>query len=144
MFSNKGRILDAGQETKFGTLIRTDLERVLIGQPDAINYYVQLIEKFRSNLYEAGRPIGSVLFTGPTGNGKTYSAEKFAESLQGRLSRNWRNNMMRIDCGEFQHSHEIAKLIGSPPGYLGHRETKPMLSQEVLNQHHTDSVKLSF
>jgi ATP-dependent Clp protease ATP-binding subunit ClpB len=132
MLKNNGRLLDAGQETKFGTLIRTDLERVLVGQPDAIDYYVQLVEKFRSNLYEAGRPIGSVLMTGPTGNGKTYSAEKFAESLQGRLSRNWRNNLMRIDCGEFQHSHDVAKLIGSPPGYLGHRETKPMLSSERI------------
>jgi ATP-dependent Clp protease ATP-binding subunit ClpA len=132
MFSNKGRLLDATQETKFGALIRTDLERVLVGQPDAINYYVQLVEKFRSNLYEAGRPIGSVLMTGPTGNGKTYSAEKFSESLQSRIDRNWRKNMMRIDCGEFQHSHEVAKLIGSPPGYLGHRETKPMLCSERI------------
>jgi ATP-dependent Clp protease ATP-binding subunit ClpB len=132
MFANKGRVLDATQETKYGLLIRQDLEKVLVGQPDAINYYVQLVEKFRSNLYEAGRPIGSVLMTGPTGNGKTYSAEKFSESLQGRLSRSWRNNMMRIDCGEFQHSHDVAKLVGSPPGYLGHRETKPMLCGERI------------
>jgi ATP-dependent Clp protease ATP-binding subunit ClpA len=49
-----------------------------------------------------------------------------------------------VDCGEFQHSHEIAKLIGSPPGYLGHRETHALLSQEALNEHHTDQVRLSF
>ncbi len=52
--------------------------------------------------------------------------------------------VIKIDCAEFQHSHEIAKLIGSPPGYLGHRETHPLLSQEVLNQYHTDTVKISF
>ncbi len=52
--------------------------------------------------------------------------------------------MIKIDCAEFQHSHEIAKLIGSPPGYLGHRETHPLLSQEVLNQYHTDKLKVSF
>ena len=52
--------------------------------------------------------------------------------------------MIKIDCAEFQHSHEIAKLIGSPPGYLGHRETHALLSQEALNQHHTEKVKLSF
>ena len=52
--------------------------------------------------------------------------------------------MIKIDCAEFQHSHEIAKLIGSPPGYLGHRETHPLLSQEVLNQYHTETMKLSF
>ncbi len=132
MFSNKGRLLDASQETKYGLLIRQDLEQTLIGQPAAIDYYVQLVEKYRSGLCEVGRPIGSILMTGPTGSGKTYSAEKFAESLQRRLNRSWRNNMMRIDGGEFQHSHEIAKLIGSPPGYLGHRETKPMLSSERI------------
>ena len=53
-------------------------------------------------------------------------------------------SVIKIDCAEFQHSHEIAKLIGAPPGYLGHRETLPLLSQEVLNQHHTDGLKLSF
>jgi ATP-dependent Clp protease ATP-binding subunit ClpB len=127
---SKGRLLDAAQETKFGMVIRQDLEHLLIGQPAAVNYYVQLIEKFKSNLFEAGRPIGAVLLTGPTGSGKTYSAESFSESLQTRIDRSWKKNMMRIDCGEFQHSHEIAKLVGSPPGYLGHRETKPMLCGE--------------
>jgi len=52
--------------------------------------------------------------------------------------------VIKIDCGEFQHSHEIAKLIGSPPGYLDHRETHALLSQEALNQYHTENVKLSF
>ena len=131
---SKGRLLDSEKETKFGVLIRQDLEHVLVGQPAAIDYFVQLVEKFRSSLFESGRPIGSVLLTGPTGNGKTYSAEKFSESLQGRVDRSWKKNMMRIDCGEFQHSHDIAKLVGSPPGYLGHRETKPMLSGERIKE----------
>ena len=52
--------------------------------------------------------------------------------------------VIKIDCAEFQHSHEIAKLIGSPPGYLGHRETHAALSQEALDQHHTENVTLSF
>ena len=132
MFQNKGRLLDSSQETKYGLLIRKELEHELIGQPDAVSYYVRLIEKFRSNLFETGRPIGSALYTGPTGSGKTFSAETFAETLQNRLDRSWRKNLMRIDCGEFQHSHEVAKLIGSPPGYLGHKETKPMLSGERI------------
>jgi ATP-dependent Clp protease ATP-binding subunit ClpA len=51
--------------------------------------------------------------------------------------------MIKIDCAEFQHSHEIAKLIGSPPGYLGHRETHPVLTQEALNQWHNEKVKVS-
>ena len=132
MFQNKGRLLDSAQETKYGLLIRKELEHELIGQPDAVSYYVRLIEKFRSNLFETGRPIGSALYTGPTGSGKTFSAETFAETLQNQLDRSWRKNLMRIDCGEFQHSHEVAKLVGSPPGYLGHRDTKPMLSGERI------------
>ena len=132
MLSNKGRLLDSAQETNYGLLIRKELEHELIGQPDAVSYYVRLIEKFRSNLFETGRPIGSALYTGPTGSGKTFSAETFAETLQNRLDRSWRKNLMRIDCGEFQHSHEVAKLVGSPPGYLGHRDTKPMLSGERI------------
>jgi ATP-dependent Clp protease ATP-binding subunit ClpA len=86
-----------------------------------------------------GRPIGNLLFLGPTGTGKTRMVEAVAESLVGDM-----RAVIKIDCAEFQHSHEIAKLIGSPPGYLGHRETHPLLSQEVLNQFHTDKVKISF
>jgi ATP-dependent Clp protease ATP-binding subunit ClpA len=86
-----------------------------------------------------GRPIGNFLFLGPTGSGKTRLVEATAESLVGDA-----RAMIKIDCAEFQHSHEIAKLIGSPPGYLGHRETHPLLSQEVLNQYHSEKIKLSF
>src|ERR1700724_1897636 len=86
-----------------------------------------------------GHPIGNFLFLGPTGTGKTRLVEAAAESLVGDV-----RSVLKIDCAEFQHSHEIAKLIGSPPGYLGHRETHPLLSQEVLNQYHTDKMKLSF
>jgi ATP-dependent Clp protease ATP-binding subunit ClpA len=83
--------------------------------------------------------VGNFLFLGPTGTGKTRIVEAMAESLVGSP-----RAVVKIDCAEFQHSHEIAKLIGSPPGYLGHRETHPLLSQETINQHHTDRVKLSF
>jgi ATP-dependent Clp protease ATP-binding subunit ClpA len=86
-----------------------------------------------------GRPIGNFLFLGPTGSGKTRIVEATAEALV----KNPRA-VIKIDCAEFQHSHEIAKLIGSPPGYLGHRETHPLLSQEVINQYHTEAVKISF
>jgi ATP-dependent Clp protease ATP-binding subunit ClpA len=79
------------------------------------------------------------LFLGPTGSGKTRLVEAMAESLLGDS-----HAVIKIDCAEFQHSHEIAKLIGSPPGYLGHRETRPLLSQEALNQYQTERVKLSF
>ena len=87
----------------------------------------------------AGRPVGNFLFLGPTGSGKTRAVEATGEALL-RDS----GGVLKIDCAEYQHSHEIAKLIGSPPGYLGHRETHALLSQEALNRHHTEDLKLSF
>jgi ATP-dependent Clp protease ATP-binding subunit ClpA len=86
-----------------------------------------------------GRPIGTMLFLGPTGSGKTRVVEAAAEVLFSDT-----NAVVKIDCAEFQHSHEIAKLIGSPPGYLGHRETAPMLTQENLDKYHTETDKLTF
>jgi ATP-dependent Clp protease ATP-binding subunit ClpA len=86
-----------------------------------------------------GKPIGTMLFLGPTGSGKTRVVEAAAEVLFSDS-----NAVVKIDCAEFQHSHEIAKLIGSPPGYLGHRETAPMLTQENLDKYHNDHDKLTF
>jgi ATP-dependent Clp protease ATP-binding subunit ClpB len=141
---SKGRLLDADQETIHAVAIRQDLTQRLIGQPAAIEFFVGLVEKFKGHLCESGRPIGAVLETGPTGSGKTYAAEVFSESLQNRIDRNWKHNMLRIDCGEFQHSHEIAKLIGSPPGYLGHRETQPMISKSRIESLQSYSMEYPF
>ena len=100
---------------------------------------MNIYQTYLAGMSSPGRPIGNFLFLGPTGSGKTRMVEATAESLVGDM-----RAVIKIDCAEFQHSHEIAKLIGSPPGYLGHRETHPLLSQEVLQQHYTDKVKLSF
>jgi len=97
-----------------------------------------LYQIFLAGMNPANRPIGTMLFLGPTGSGKTRVIEAAAEVLYGDA-----NAIVKIDCAEFQHSHEIAKLIGSPPGYLGHRETSPMLTQENLDRMHTDEIKLS-
>jgi ATP-dependent Clp protease ATP-binding subunit ClpB len=83
--------------------------------------------------------VGNLLFLGPTGSGKTRIVEAAAEILFGDA-----RALVKADCAEFQHSHEIAKLIGSPPGYLGHRETHPLITQEALAALHTDKLKLSF
>src|SRR4030095_17227986 len=91
-----------------------------------------------AGMQNPGRPIGTMLFLGPTGSGKTRVVEAAAEVLFAET-----NAVVKIDCAEFQHSHEIAKLIGSPPGYLGHRETGAMLAQENLDRHHTPESKLS-
>jgi ATP-dependent Clp protease ATP-binding subunit ClpA len=117
----------------------SDLRKRIVGQDDAIHQIINVYQTHLAGMSSPGRPIGNLLFLGPTGSGKTRLVEAAAESLVGDS-----RAVLKIDCAEFQHSHEIAKLIGSPPGYLGHRETHPLLSQEVLNQYHTDKVQLSF
>ena len=119
--------------------LHSDLRKRIIGQEDAVAQIVNIYQMYLAGMTSPGRPIGNFLFLGPTGTGKTRMVEATAESLVGDL-----RAVIKIDCAEFQHSHEIAKLIGSPPGYLGHRETHPLLSQEVLNQFQTDKIKISF
>src|SRR5438874_4555642 len=114
------------------------LRRKIVGQDQAVEKVAEIYQMFLAGLNPPGRPVGNLLFLGPTGSGKTRVVEAMAESLFGDP-----RACIKIDCAEFQHSHEIAKLIGSPPGYLGHRETHPLLTQEALNQWHTDKLKLS-
>jgi ATP-dependent Clp protease ATP-binding subunit ClpB len=120
-------------------LLDQNLRRMIVGQDQAIDQIVSAYQMHLSGLTAPGRPVGNFLFLGPTGSGKTRIVEVTAETLLKTPCA-----LIKIDCAEFQHSHEIAKLIGSPPGYLGHRETHPVLSQEALNQHHTEETRLSF
>jgi ATP-dependent Clp protease ATP-binding subunit ClpA len=110
----------------------------IVGQERAVRRITGLYQIYLAGLAHPGRPLGTLIFLGPTGSGKTRVVEAAAEVLF-----NDANLVTKIDCAEFQHSHEIAKLIGSPPGYLGHRETSPMLTQENLDRSHTDQIKLS-
>ena len=119
--------------------LESDLRKRIVGQDEAISQIVNIYQTYLAGMSSPGRPIGNFLFLGPTGTGKTRLVEATAESLVGEM-----RAVIKIDCAEFQHSHEIAKLIGSPPGYLGHRETHPLLSQEVLQQYYTEKTKLSF
>jgi ATP-dependent Clp protease ATP-binding subunit ClpB len=133
------KVLDPTRTGKDAESLEKTLLKLVVGQDEAIEQIVNIYQMHITGLSAPGRPVGNFLFLGPTGSGKTRTVEATAEALV-HSSR----AVIKIDCAEFQHSHEIAKLIGSPPGYLGHRETHPLLSQEVINQHHTDTVKLSF
>ena len=115
------------------------LRQKIVGQEEAVRALVDLYQVFCADMCPAGRPVGNLLFLGPTGSGKTRIVEATAEILFGDP-----RAVIKVDCAEFQHSHEIAKLIGSPPGYLGHRETHPLITQEELAKYHTDKIKLSF
>src|SRR2546428_12463975 len=120
-----------------------DFERRLlgkiVGQDRAVSRIVNMYQIYMAGMNMPGRPIGNLLFLGPTGSGKTRVVEASAEILFGSP-----RALIKIDCAEFQHSHEIAKLIGSPPGYLGHRETPPLLTQEAIDQYQTDRTRVSF
>jgi len=125
--------LDPTSKSAIAAQFETGLRNRVVGQDRAIRAITSLYQVFQAGLTNSTRPLGSMLFLGPTGSGKTHVVEAAAEILFGD-----RNAVIKIDCAEFQHSHEIAKLIGSPPGYLGHRETSPLLTQENLERNRTE------
>jgi len=136
---NTGTVfLDPDQKSPRAQDFEERLTARIVGQERAVRRMSGLYQIFLAGMNPPNRPIGTMLFLGPTGSGKTRVIEAAAEVLYGDP-----NAVVKIDCAEFQHSHEIAKLIGSPPGYLGHRETSPMLTQENLDRMHTDDMKVS-
>jgi ATP-dependent Clp protease ATP-binding subunit ClpA len=126
-------VLNPDAKSPLAEEFESGLKARVIGQDRAIRSITSLYQVFQAGMTNSSRPLGTMLFLGPTGSGKTHVVEAAAEILFRD-----RNAVIKIDCAEFQHSHEIAKLIGSPPGYLGHRETAPLLTQESLDKHRTE------
>jgi len=114
------------------------LSRRLVGQPAAIAAVVPFVEMYRARLTPEGQPAGVFLLLGPTGTGKTKTVEALADVLHGSPKK-----LLKVDCGEYQMEHEVAKLLGAPPGYLGHRETQPLLTQQKLSAAASESCDLS-
>lgn len=102
----------------------------IVGQDRAIKQFVRAYEAFLTNMQRPDGPVGVLLFLGPTGVGKTRLVEVFAEYLWGSV-----DALIKVDCGEFQHSHEIAKLIGAPPGYVGHTDTTPIITKDRIEKY---------
>src|SRR6202049_4135483 len=137
--SQQRRSLDPSLRMIESQQSENSLREKIVGQEEGIRALVDLYQVFCAGMCPNGRPVGNLLFLGPTGSGKTRIVEAAAEILFGDP-----RAVIKVDCAEFQHSHEIAKLIGSPPGYLGHRETHPLITQEELGKYHTEKLKLSF
>jgi ATP-dependent Clp protease ATP-binding subunit ClpA len=137
--SEKGVLLDPDRKSPRAAEFEEKLSARIVGQERAVRRMSGLFQIYLAGMNNPTRPIGTMLFLGPTGSGKTRVVEAASEVLFGDP-----HSVVKIDCAEFQHSHEIAKLIGSPPGYLGHRETSPMLTQENLDKAHTEDTKLTF
>jgi ATP-dependent Clp protease ATP-binding subunit ClpB len=129
------RTLDAARNSVRATSLSLKFKSRIIGQPEAAQALLNVLEKFQSGFYDRSKPIASLLFLGPTGTGKTGTVEAFVEGLFGKSTA-----MMKVDCAEYQHSHEIAKLLGSPPGYLGHRETHPFFTNAAVQGYKTADV----
>jgi len=133
------KVLDTGKRSSASCHFENALRHKIVGQEEAVQALADIYQVFCAGLHSPAHPIGNLLFLGPTGSGKTRIVEAAAEILFGDS-----RALIKVDCAEFQHSHEIAKLIGSPPGYLGHRETHPLITQEALAKSHTEQLKLSF
>jgi ATP-dependent Clp protease ATP-binding subunit ClpB len=131
--------LDLSRRSSDSRDFEAGLRGKIVGQDEAVQAVVDLYQVFKAGLNSPRRPVGNLLFLGPTGAGKTRVVEATAEVLFGDP-----RAVIKVDCAEFQHSHEIAKLIGSPPGYLGHRETRSLITQETLALYHTEKLKISF
>jgi ATP-dependent Clp protease ATP-binding subunit ClpB len=131
--------LDTKKRSSTSRHFEDALRQRIVGQDEAVEALVELYQVFCAGLHSPDRPVGNLLFLGPTGSGKTRIVEAAAEILFGDS-----RALIKVDCAEFQHSHEIAKLIGSPPGYLGHRETHPLITQEALAASHRGELKLNF
>src|SRR5262249_54527118 len=118
--------------------LAAQLTQKVVGQPAVSDVIIPYIQMFQAGLAPEGRPVGVFLLLGPTGTGKTKTVEALAEVMHGS-----EKNLLKVDCGEFQMEHEVAKLIGAPPGYLGHRETQPILTQQKLNSVTSEKCPLS-
>src|SRR5487761_1130739 len=136
--SGLGIMLDPTRRSSEVQQFEDDLRHKVVGQERAVKQLARAYQIYRAGIAAPGRPLANLLLLGPTGSGKTRLVEAAAEVLFGD-----ERAVLKVDCAEFQHSHEISKLIGSPPGYLGHRETHPLINQESLDQYHTDTLKLS-
>jgi ATP-dependent Clp protease ATP-binding subunit ClpA len=137
--SNNSKQLDPTLRSLESLVFEAELRNKVVGQEEAVRALVDVLQVYFADMRAVGRPVGNFLFLGPTGSGKTRIVEAASEILFGDP-----RAFIKIDCAEFQHSHEIAKLIGSPPGYLGHRETHPLITQEELAKYHTRKLMLSF
>ncbi len=135
--NRRGTEFEAGPDPGDHSL-EAQMEARLVGQPEAVGTIAPFVEMYRAGLSPEGRPAGVFLLLGPTGTGKTRTVEALAASIHGS-----EKSLIRIDCGEFQMEHEVAKLIGAPPGYLGHRETQPLLTQQKLNSVTSDESSLA-
>ena len=131
-------VLDPTMQSPEAEDFARSLRRRVVGQERAIRLLARIYQVYLAGLSAPGRPLANLLLLGPTGSGKTRLVEAAAEALFGDAGA-----VVKIDCAEFQHGHEIAKLVGSPPGYLGHRETHPLITQETLEQHYTEKVRVS-
>ncbi|MGO4937366.1 ATP-dependent Clp protease ATP-binding subunit [Fundicoccus sp. Sow4_H7] len=108
--------------------LEAELHKRVIGQNEAVKAVSRAIRRARSGLKSPGRPIGSFLFLGPTGVGKTELAKTIAESMFGS-----EDNMIRVDMSEYMEKHSVSRLVGSPPGYVGYDEAG-QLTEKVRNK----------
>jgi ATP-dependent Clp protease ATP-binding subunit ClpB len=126
--TDKYVVLDSDYRSPFVKAFERDIREVVVGQDEAVELVTNVYERNLAGICDSSKPIASLLFLGPTGVGKTRMAEAISEHMLGS-----KEKMLKVNCGEYQYGHEINKLIGSPPGYLGHNETPPYFTQDKLD-----------
>lgn len=132
-------MLDPSKMSKKAEDFYQQLSSKIVGQPRMVRALTRAYQIYEARMNNPGKPITNMLLMGPTGVGKTKSIEAAAEILFGTS-----HAAIRVDCAEYQHSHEVAKLIGSPPGYLGHRDTPPYFTKERLKKYTNEDNDFTF
>lgn len=138
MYQGERLPLDPSLRCADAVEFESELRRRVVGQEEAVVKTTEAIQKFMAGLNDSERPVANILLLGPTGTGKTRLVESVCEVLFGDPK-----GMVRIDCAEFKNSHETAKILGAPPGYIGHSDTKVQITQEKLDKTHNEEIKLS-
>ena len=111
----------------------------IVGQKQAKEKIFKIVKRIEYGLtHKNYKPIATTLLCGPTGVGKTHIVQSLALAMHCNKS-----FYLNIDCGSIQADHEIARLVGAPPGYIGHRETQPLITKEKINSNRSEYCNVS-
>lgn len=129
---------DPTLKTPLSQVLGVEWKKLVIGQDYAIDTMVPYVNRFLAGLSVPGKPAANLFLCGPTGSGKTKIVQALAKILHDS-----ERKLIRVNCGEYQSDHEVAKIIGSPPGYLGHRETQPIITMAKMDACKSPTCKMT-
>jgi ATP-dependent Clp protease ATP-binding subunit ClpB len=130
--------LDPLLKCNSAALFHAKLQAKIVGQDEALDKLSEIVQTYKAGFHQKGKPLANVIFLGPSGSGKTHCVETLSHILFGK-----KKAFFKMDMGEFQNGSTVATLVGSPPGYLGFKESSPYISQEKLDKFQTSEYPVN-